>query len=310
MKIFTVPANENWVCDRFAQEWISNNLDISTDNIENCDILWLLAGWRWNHIPERILRNKKVVLTVHHIVPEKFDENKMNEFRFRDQFVDVYHVPCTKTKDQVCQLTNKPIEIIPFWANQNIWYPISSKNELRKKTGIDENCFLIGSFQRDTEGHDLKSPKLEKGPDIFCDVVESLFLHNKNIKVLLAGWRRQYVINRLEKAGIPYYYFELPSFEELNKLYNCLDLYLVTSRYEGGPQSIIECALSKTPIVSTDVGIAKDILSEKSMLRNGNNPVPDTDYAFKKIQELKIPAGFCKFNKMFSTLLKECEKLT
>lgn len=304
MKIFTVPANENWVCDRFTQEWITNNPNVSTDDIHECDILWLLAGWRWNHIPENILRSKKVVLTVHHIVPEKFDINKVNEFKFRDQFVDVYHVPCNKTKDQIRQLTNKPVEVIPFWANQNLWYLNSDKEGLRKSFGIDKDCFLIGSFQRDTEGHDLISPKLEKGPDIFCDIVENLFLKNKNIKVLLAGWRRQYVINRLEKAEIPYYYFELPDFEKLNNLYNCLDLYLVSSRHEGGPQSIIECALSKTPIISTDVGIAKDILSEGSIFREGVTPVPDTDYAFKKIQELKIPEGFYTFNKMFSNLLK------
>jgi len=288
----------------FTKEWMSHNLDIVTEDIQGCDILWLLAGWRWNHIPENILRNKKVVLTVHHIVPEKFDINKINEFNLRDQFVDVYHVPCNKTKDQISQLTNKPVEVIPFWANQNLWYPNSDKEGLRKSFGIDKDCFLIGSFQRDTEGHDLISPKLEKGPDIFCDIVENLFLKNKNINVLLAGWRRQYVINRLEKAEIPYYYFELPDFEKLNSLYNCLDLYLVTSRYEGGPQSIIECALSKTPIISTDVGIAKDILSEDSIFREGAAPVPDTDYAFKKIQELKIPEGFYKFNKMFSNLLK------
>ena len=62
MKIFTVPANENWVCDRFTKEWMSHNLDIVTEDIQGCDILWLLAGWRWNHIPENILRNKFLVV--------------------------------------------------------------------------------------------------------------------------------------------------------------------------------------------------------------------------------------------------------
>jgi len=304
MKIFIVPSNEDWVCDRFAHEWMTNNPDISTENIQDCDVVWLLAGWRWNHVPKDILINKKVVLTIHHIVPEKFDANKANEFKIRDQFVDIYHVPCNKSKEQLRQLTNKQIIVIPFWANQNLWFEVKSKDSLRNNFEIDKDCFLIGSFQRDTEGHDLKSPKLEKGPDIFCDIVENLFSQNKNIRVLLAGWRRQYVISRLAQSGIPYYYFELPSFENLNKLYNCLDLYLVSSRYEGGPQSIIECALSRTPIISTDVGIATDILSEKSIFNNSNHPAPDTDYAYKKIQELKMPKGFYKFNKMFSNLLR------
>ena len=76
--------------------------------------------------------------------------------------------------------------------------------------------------------------------------------------VLLAGYRRQYIIKLLEKYKIEYIYYEKVSFEELNELYNCLDLYIVSSRVEGGPQSIFECGLSKTPIISTDVGIAKN----------------------------------------------------
>ena len=51
------------------------------------------------------------------------------------------------------------------------------------------------------------------------------------------------------------------NFTELNELYNCLDLYIVASRFEGGPQSILECANTK-PIVSTNVGVAAEILHQ------------------------------------------------
>ena len=50
----------------------------------------------------------------------------------------------------------------------------------------------------------------------------------------------------------------------MNKMYNIVrkrgGTYLVTSRYEGGPQAIIEAAQTKTKILSTDVGIASSIL--------------------------------------------------
>ena len=83
------------------------------------------------------------------------------------------------------------------------------------------------------------SPKLIKGPDIFIDLVNRL---NKiqNIKILLTGTRRQYVINNLEKIGISYEYFEMVQIDQLNEFYNILDLYLVTSRLEGGPQAVLE----------------------------------------------------------------------
>ena len=304
-RVYVVDAKENWVCDRFAHEWLQNNTRISTRNIEDASTIWLLAGWRWNHISPDLLSKKKVVVTVHHIVPDKFDAEKKNVFKLRDQFVDLYHVPCQKTKDQIKKLTKKPIEVIPFWVNQNIWRPIEGKSELRKKYGIYEDVFLVGSFQRDTEGSDLISPKLEKGPDLFCDAVEKMSeekkKEGKSLRVLLAGWRRQYVMARLHDAGIPYYYSELPSFEVLNELYNTLDLYIVASRYEGGPQSIVECAATKTPIISTDVGLASNFLAKESIFKPGKsgNAVVNTELPLENISKILMPEGFEAFRKMF-----------
>ena len=172
------------------------------------------------------------------------------------------------------------------------------KNKCRKELGLPLDKFLVGSFQRDTEGHDLISPKLEKGPDIFCDIVES-WNKNNNIEVVLAGWRRQYIINRLNKANINYYYHELPTQDILNKLYNCLDLYLVAARVEGGPQAIGECALSKTPIISTNVGISSMILSKESIIEGDNEVTPNVEYAYNSISKYNIPNGFKEFKDKF-----------
>ena len=127
-----------------------------------------------------------------------------------------------------------------------------------------------------------------------------------NVEVVLAGWRRQYVINRLKEAKIKYHYFEWASFELLNKLYNCLDLYVVSSRYEGGPQAIVECALTKTPILSTNVGIA-DLILDKESIYDFNHIVnlkakPNVDVAYKNVQKYKMPDGFKPFNDRFSNL--------
>ena len=111
-------------------------------------------------------------------------------------------------------------------------------------------------------------------------------------------------MNQLDIENIPYTYFEMISFEKINKLYNLLDLYIVSSRYEGGPQSILECALIKTPIISTDVGIASEILSAQSIfeMNNFQNVAPQTEYAFNKVQKYKIPKGFIEFNEVFRKL--------
>jgi glycosyltransferase involved in cell wall biosynthesis len=306
LKIFTLAPRENWVCDRFVSEWNNHNKEI-VSNPEDADIIWLLADWCWNHMNLNLLKSKTVIASVHHIVPEKFSQQDLNVFNFRDRLIDYYHVPCLKTRDQIKDLTSKPIFVQPFWVNTDIWKPISNKQNIRKKYNIDKDCFLIGSFQRDTEGHDLKSPKLEKGPDLLFECIKQQYEKDNNTKVLLAGWRRQYIINRLKEEGIEYYYFELPDFKTINELYNCLDLYVVSARYEGGPQSIVECAATETPIVSTDVGVASEILHEKSIFKVENflKAKHNTEYARENIENIIMPKGFDPFLKLFRQICNE-----
>ena len=245
-------------------------------------------------------------MTIHHIVPEKFTQDKINEFLYRDRFVDLYHVPCIKTRDQISKLTSKPIFVQPFWVNQSLWYPVLNKEILREKYEVTGK-YVVGSFQRDTEGSDLISPKLEKGPDIFCDIVESISNNNKDLHVILAGWRRQYVINRLNKSRINYTYYELPEFSVINELYNILDLYIVGSRCEGGPQAIVECASSETPIVSTDVGYASNFLDNSAIFSIGDfeNAIPNVKVAKKNVEKYFIPNGFIPFVNTFEGMISD-----
>ena len=70
-----------------------------------------------------------------------------------------------------------------------------------------------------------------------------------------------------------------------------MDLYIVSSRYEGGPRSIFEAGATKTPIISTRVGIAEDILPNESLYDMDNyisyrDAQPNVDKLYKNIQEL------------------------
>ena len=90
-------------------------------------------------------------------------------------------------------------------------------------------------------------------------------------------------------------------FDEINELYNILNLYIVSSRVEGGPQAILECGITNTPIISTDVGVASEILSPKSIIdmENYSDAKPDIDYAYKESQQFTIPEGFKRYREMF-----------
>ena len=296
-KVFLLPAQEDWIVDRFVKEWNYDNLDITVNNPADADVIWLFASWRWKHLPFEFLGKKKVITTVHHIVPEKFNATAQYEFLLRDKITTVYHVYNETTKRFIQNLTNKPIEVITYWANQNILKKTSTKEELRAKHGLRSEEFLVGSFQRDTEGADLVSPKLEKGPDLLADYLESI-KDNKHLRVILAGWRRQYVMNRLDRSGIPYTYFERPTQEVVNELYQTLDLYPITARCEGGPQAIIECGLLNIPVVSRDIGIASQTLPPEAISDNVSLAIP----CVPNVENWKLPKGYYQYRKLIERI--------
>ena len=303
MKVYLSKINESWIIDRMRKEWYEHNSEVSTEKINESDIIWIISPWLWKKIPKRYLKKNKVICSVYHFEEKDFERDSLKDFYKRDSYVDEYHVISPYIEKDLRNLTTKPITYIPFWVNESIWFNIPDKSNLRKKYNIDEKSYLIGSFQRDTEGSDLKSPKLIKGPDRFIEIVKSKKDDIKNLKVVLTGKRRQYVISELEKLNIDYVYLEMVTFEELNELYNILDLYIVSSRIEGGPQAVVECGITKTPIISTDVGFATDILSSESIfdMSNYKDAAPNINHAYEKSLELSIPKGFQKFtNLIFS----------
>ena len=135
-----------------------------------------------------------------------------------------------------------------------------TKLRARKRLGFNENDFIIGSFQKDGIGwKNGDTPKLIKGPDI---LIESICIVSKtrDVKLLLTGPARGYVMNGFEKAGVNFKHFRTDDYLEMPDFYKALDLYLITSREEGGPKGLIEALACCIPVVSTPVGMSVDLL--------------------------------------------------
>lgn len=303
MKIYINKVDENWIVDRFRKEWYQYNNNLSVENFLSSDIFWVIAPWSFKSYKFKLIKNKKVVYTIHHIEEEEkiIFFNKIKEI---DKFIDCYHVISQKTFYELSKITDKKIYYIPFWIDAKKWFYIEDKKNLKNKYGLDGSTFYVGSFQRDSLRSNPNLPKLIKGPDIFIKNVLALKKSYPNLEVILTGRKRDFIINELTKENISFKYFEMVSQKELNELYNCLDLYIVSSRIEGGPQAIPECALTRTPIVSTNVGMASEFMNKVSIYdpKNFLDSKPDLDYLISRIQKLIIPKGFDEFYKMFNSL--------
>ncbi len=134
----------------------------------------------------------------------------------------------------------------------------------RNKLNIPKNSILIGSFQKDGDGWgEGMNPKLIKGPDVFIKTIKILKNNFPNIMVLLTGPSRGYVKNCLEKINVPYIHLLLNDYDKIISCYHAIDLYLITSREEGGPRAILESMATGVPLVTTRVGQAVDLVKHK-----------------------------------------------
>ncbi len=158
------------------------------------------------------------------------------------------------------------LSLIPIGCETNRFVPPTAqqRDDVRRRFDIPSDALVIGSFQKDGEGWDKGlEPKLIKGPDIFLATVERLRRHHP-VFVFLTGPARGYVMQGLENLGIPYVHHFATDRDDLAHCYHALDLYLVTSREEGGPMALMESMASHVPIVSTPVGMAPDLISDGS----------------------------------------------
>ncbi len=208
----------------------------------------------------RGLTGAPIIGTVHHLVPKK-ESDFLPRIRRLDAVCDAIHFFSRINVEECRRYFSTPILLLPYWIDLNRFrrQGPDARAAVRSRWGIPGDRVVLGSFQRDTEA-DMVTPKLEKGPDVFCDVVERL--DPAKVFVLLAGERRHYVERRLAAARVPFRNVGKVPHGEIAGLYGCLDFYLVTSRYEGGPQAILECMATGTPIYSTPVGIADELESE------------------------------------------------
>jgi len=154
---------------------------------------------------------------------------------------------------------------IPIGVDTTQFVPPNSyqRSAARQKFGIPIDTILVGSFQKDGNGWGNGNiPKLVKGPDIFVAAVTQLKRMGMPVMAMLTGPARGYVKDKLKNAGIPYTHVYPAKQIELVDCYHALDLYLVTSREEGGPMGLLESMATGVPVVSTRVGMGPDFIED------------------------------------------------
>ncbi len=162
-------------------------------------------------------------------------------------FVDDYYVMSKKLLRIYSELgCKKPYGVIMGGANLDMFQP----ENLKRFENIGQRKIIIGWSGNSKWGNwNGKDGDDIKGVDtILIPAVNELQKEGHKVELKLADRNIKYT-----------------PIEEMKEFYNKIDLYVCTSKEEGGPNCILEAMCCGVPIISTDVGFVKEVLGEKQL---------------------------------------------
>lgn len=306
-KIYYIVENADWSIKwdgLYITKWIRDiyniDADVYTDfrKIKRSIVHFGSRNLFLPHAWEKVHPSNNIIFTWFHGTDK--DLNPENQLMIKNlpdasSKAALVHTSCTISRDRLVKwgVSQDKIVLIPLGVDTGLFKPAGNEDEkirLRKSLGVPEGSLCIGSFQKDGNGWgNGDEPKLIKGPDVFCDVVAELS-RKYPIHVLLTGPARGYVKSRLSKSNIPFTHSYLEDYLNIVKYYKAIDLYLVTSREEGGPKSVLESMACGVPIVSTDVGMSHDMVVNgvNGFLAEVDNIGQIAEYATRLIEDKEL----------------------
>jgi len=146
-----------------------------------------------------------------------------------------------------------PVEVIPHGVDSTLFNP-----EARCRLVLPPHAFLIGFFA--TKGSDLDGNR--KGIPVLIEVLKAAMPQIPNAHVVFAGPGWESVVADLGALGLSASCLGYVRRSDMPGLFASLDAYLMTSRVEGGPVTVLEAMACGTPVVATRVGLVPDVVSD------------------------------------------------
>ena len=221
-------------------------------NHNKYDILWLHNP---NPISFKGISLKKALITVHttkYGYPSHSLYTKIMS-KLEKKFYNNIDCRFTVVSQQVCKeleeigIAKQRITYIPNGVDIKLFKPSDNKMILRKKFAIPEDDLIFLSLGRLTEA---------KQPLKLIEVFSEIEKEKKDVSLVIAGKgelldkTKEFVRQKKLKNVIFLGYVDE---EDITDLYACSDYYIMTSKYEGQPLTLLEAMASGLPCIVSDI---------------------------------------------------------
>lgn len=262
IKIVKIPHlsnNFSFVKDVYVIFWLIRYMKLNNNSIfhihsSKVGILARLAGF--------FAGSNKVIFHVHGWSFSRYTGAK-RYFYFQIEYILSY---ITSLYVFVCNSDYEEINSKRLIKNYKIIYPsiderifneskhdlISDKNKAKKTIGFEETTLLIGSIGRMDE---------QKNPLDFIHIANEIKKKNINCKLIWVGdgTLEPQFRSQLEVMGLSNRVFTPGFVKDTEDFYKAIDIFIITSKYEGLPVSAIKAIVSGAYVVGYKVNGMRDL---------------------------------------------------
>jgi len=158
------------------------------------------------------------------------------------------------------------LHFVPTWVDSEVFYPevdpvrcVQERLALRQRCGVDDNArFIVTVGRIDTQ----------KNPDLLLDSFALLEKKHRNVALgfIGDGVLRLALEARVRTLGLErkVHFFGLRPPSEIAEILRSSDVFALSSAYEGMPMALLEGLGSGLPVVTTDVGEVRKVVSDRS----------------------------------------------
>jgi len=261
-RIALIPDNAWWVIGemgkqiarRFASKYdfyflpfgvLARRPDFVKDLVATADVIHCMSDYEGIELFCRFDRDKlpPIVTWCHHITAWNPGQQLAVE-------MSSALIACTpQWRDRINErvASRIPITVVPHGVDTEFFCRQKVK---AARFGIPSGRFVIGYLGK--KGSDSDNGR--KGTDVLLEVVRKAAAMIPNLHLVMCGpgWEKE--AEDLKSLGVSVSATGYVRKSDLPALYSALDVYLVTSRVEGGPCTILEAMACETAVVSTRVG--------------------------------------------------------
>ena len=191
------------------------------------------------------------VVVVHHLT-----DLEVSPMLKKLRFADFITTSSQQWRQRLHALTGREPVVIPYSVDASVFVP-AAKERAMAALPLTSGKYVIG-FSGRAEANAFG----RKGTDLFLNVLASARREWDDLAVALIGSGWETLRSSIEQLGIEVAHFRPNRTEDTAAIYPAMDVFLCTSREEGGPCTVLEAMACEVAVVTTNVGHIPEVASD------------------------------------------------